>query len=98
MEFAIHDEMAIAKVSLKELLSASKTKASLSFLLGDAILKEYEGSTKKVVVVKGTTAEVNSPHSMSESMATHNHEEADTLIPMHVLDVSKYFTVGNIDV
>ena len=30
MEFVIHDEMAIAKVAHKELLSASKTKASLS--------------------------------------------------------------------
>ena len=35
MEFVVHDEMAIAKVTLKELLSASKTKALLSNTLGD---------------------------------------------------------------
>ena len=40
MEFAIHDEMDIAKITLKELLSASKTKALLSNILGNALLEE----------------------------------------------------------
>ena len=40
MEFAIHDEIDIAKISLKELLSVSKTKALLSNSLGNAILEE----------------------------------------------------------
>jgi hypothetical protein len=37
MEFAIHDEMAIAKVTLEELLPASKIKALFSNTLGDAM-------------------------------------------------------------
>ena len=42
MELAIHDEMDIAKVILKELISASKTKALLSNTLGDAVLEAYQ--------------------------------------------------------
>ena len=55
IEFAIYDEMDIAKITLKELLSASKTKVLLSHILGNALLEEYKGSKKKVVVVKGTS-------------------------------------------
>ena len=77
----IHDEMHIAKITLKELLSASKTKALLSNSLGKALLEEYKGSKKKVVVVKGTTVQINHPHSLAESMSTYTHEEADTMIP-----------------
>ena len=39
MNFAVHDEMAISKISLKDLLSSSQTKAGLSNLFGDALLK-----------------------------------------------------------
>ena len=58
MEFAMHDQMDIAKVTLKELLSASKTKALLSNILGNGVLEEYKGSKKKVVIVKGTTVQI----------------------------------------
>ena len=74
MEFAIYDEMDIANITLKELLSTSKTKALLSHILGNALLEEYEGSKKNVVVVKGTSVQINHPHSLAESMSTHNHE------------------------
>ena len=68
MEYAIHEEMDIAKITLKEMLSASKTKAPLSNTLGNALLEEYKGSKKKVVVVKGTTVQINHPHFLAESM------------------------------
>ena len=82
MKFAIHDEIIIAKITLKEMLFTSKTQAVLSNILGNAILEEYKGSKKKVVVMKGTTDQINQPHSLPESMSTHNHEEADTMIPL----------------
>ena len=63
MEFAIHDEMDIAKITLKELLSASKTKALLSNIRSNVVLEEYKGSKKKVVVVKGTTVRSINPTS-----------------------------------
>ena len=49
----------ITKITLKELLSASKTKALISNVLGNALLKEYKGSKKRVVVVKGTSVNNN---------------------------------------
>ena len=99
MEFAIYDEMDIAKITLKELLSASKTKQLLSNILGNAVLEEYEGSKKKVVVVKGSTVQITHPHSLAESMSTHNHEEADTKIPLLVIDaIGDSSTLRPIDV
>ena len=46
MEFAIHDDIDIAKITRKELFSASKTKALLTNILGNAVLEEYKGSKK----------------------------------------------------
>ena len=57
--------MAIAKVTLKELQSTSKTKEILTNTFGDAVLEAYTGSEKKVVVVKGTTFLLNQPHSLA---------------------------------
>ena len=39
-----------------------------------------------MVVVKTTTVQINQFHSLVESMSTHNHEEVDTNIPLHVMD------------
>ena len=44
MEFTIHDEVDIAKITLKELLSASKIKALQSNILGNVLLEEYKRS------------------------------------------------------
>ena len=41
---------------------------------------------KQVVVVYNTLANINSPHTIKEDFKVHGHEEADTLIPLHVLD------------
>ena len=62
MEFPIHDEKNIVMITLKELISASKTKALLSNILSNVVLEEYKGSNKKVVAVKGTTDQINQPH------------------------------------
>ena len=50
------------------------------------------------VVVKSTTVQVNYPHSLTDVMSTHSHEEADTLIPLHVLHAIGTSTVRDIDV
>ena len=98
MVFAIHDEVDITKITLKELLSGSMTKALMSNVLGNALLEEYEGSKKKVLVMKGTAVQINHPHSMAESMFTHNHEEADTMIRLHAIDAIGDSTLRDIDV
>ena len=66
MKFAIHDDIYIGKITRKELLSASKTKATLSKIVGNAVLEVYKGAKKKVVVVKGTTVQINQPHFLAE--------------------------------
>ena len=40
MEFAIHDDINIAEITRKEVPSASRTKALLSNVLGNAELEE----------------------------------------------------------
>ena len=69
MTFAIHDEFNIAKITLKELLSASKTKTLLLNILGNSVLEEYKGWKRKVVVVKGITVQINQPHCMRRQTA-----------------------------
>ena len=53
-------------------------------------------SEKKVVVVKGIRVEANTPHTVDKSMESHNHEEPDSMIPLHVLDIVKDTTVKDI--
>ena len=78
--------MSIKTLSLKGLFSSSTTKSSLTVLFFEPLLELTEGSTKKFVVSFLNCTKVNSPHSISEDMKEHGHEEADTLIPLHVID------------
>lgn len=78
-EYEIHSEMKLT-MSLKELLSASRTKSSLTAMLAEGLLKYYSrNSTFKLVVVYGTKIK---GHDFEEK---HAHEEADTMIPNQVL-------------
>ena len=78
-EYDKHSEMKLA-MSLKELLSASRTKSSLTAMLTEGLLKYYSrNSTSKLVVVCGTEIK---GHDFEEN---HAHEEADTMIPNQVL-------------
>jgi len=91
MEFKVHDEMNIAKVSLKELLSNSKTKSQLTELFAEALLQAFANSKQDLVV--SCVDKVRSNRSnLPEDMKTHNHEQADTMIPLHVLDAIRVST------
>ena len=48
--------------------------------------------------MKGTTVQINQPHSLAESMSTNNLEEADTMIHLHAVDVIGDSTLRDIDV
>ena len=78
--------MVLAKISLKELLSSNKTKESLAEYLAQALLDEFSQLEMKFVVVYSNQARAALPHFVSDTMKHHEHEEADTLIPLHVLD------------
>ena len=84
--YEVHDEMSISTIPLKDLLSSSETKSRLSELLAHALLGHFAGFCKQVVVAYSTVVDVNSPHTIRDEFRVHGHEEADTLIPLHVLD------------
>ena len=83
--YYVHDQTSIKTISLKELFSSSRTKNGLTKLLSEALLKHYEGSSKKYVVSYHTYTKVNLPHTLEVDFQEHGHEEADTLIPLHAI-------------
>ena len=67
-------------MSLKELLSSSKTKSSLTAMFAEALLQHFSSTNNfKLVVVYRTKIK---SYNFEEN---HTHEEADTLIPHQVL-------------
>ena len=95
VKFDIKDSTNIKLVSLKTLLSHNHTKSQLTEYLGKAVLREYANSGKSIVVVFGSSTYSNKPDVFDPKVTHHTHEEADTLIPLHVLDATSRAT-GNI--
>lgn len=82
IRYHVNENTNIANISLRQFLSHIDTKAELTTYLSEKSLSLYQDkSDTKCVVVYGT--EVKS------SLMTHSHEEADTLIVLHALDVSR---------
>ena len=71
--------------SLKQFLSSTKTKDSLTLYLGKKLL-DYSCSQEKVFVV--SNREGAQSHQIDVSHLTTNHEEADTIMLLHALDVA----------
>jgi len=77
--FEIHREMKLT-MSIKDLLSASRSKRSLTIMFAKSLLDHFScNSTFKLVVVYDNKIK---GHDFEED---HSHEEADTLIPYQVL-------------
>ncbi len=77
-------------VPLKTLLSHIETKAQLTEHLGKALLMEFADSNKNLVVVYDTSARCNKADIIESDLARHSHEEANTLIPLHVIDAAAH--------
>lgn len=90
--YQVHDSMSISTMSLKELLSSNETKQGLTQHLAVALLESFHGKQQKLFVVYNNIAKVNIPHTIPNEVREHNHEEADTLIPLHVIDAFKDYT------
>ena len=68
------------KLTFKDLLSAFRTKSSLTATLAEGLLKHYSSnSIFKLVIVYGNKIK---GHDFEEK---HAHEQADTIIRNHVL-------------
>ncbi|KAG0711994.1 hypothetical protein GWK47_019398 [Chionoecetes opilio] len=83
--------MNIRNFPMKLLLSHVDTKSQLTEFLGKRLLKHFSGSNEGLVVVYGSSAYSND-NIISQNMSTHNHEEADTQIPLHVIDAARQGT------
>ena len=90
----MHGNMSLVSLSLKELLSSTKTKQGLTKYLADCLLTDVMGP---LVVVQGGQAR-GSNFIVSEEVATHIHEEADTLIPLHVIDTLRECTFKTVNI
>jgi len=71
---------------LKELLSKSRTKSQLTELLAEALLNKFKDSDQDLVVSYENLVKSNNADLLPDDMKTHTHEEADTMIPLHILD------------
>ena len=79
IEYEVHPEMK-PTMSIKDLLSASKTKRKLTCLFGQGLLDYFASKGSFVLVV------VYDTHIKGRGFEyAHTHEEADTLIPNQVL-------------
>ena len=81
--------MSITTLPLWDLLSCSKTKGQLARLLAQGLLEEFEGQDLRLIVSYDTSIRINAPHRLEEDFLTHDHEEADSQIPLHVLHCIK---------
>ena len=88
IKYRVSDKTSIANISLKQFLSHIDTKAELATYLSEKALSKFKNKSNiQFVVVHDTLAESNF-ETFPEALKTHTHEEADTLIVLHALDVS----------
>ena len=80
ISYDVQDQMSIKTLTLKDLLSSSKTKQNLTLLLSLALLDVTANSSKKFVVSVHEVTKMNRPHSLNDDMLTQGHKEADILI------------------
>ena len=75
-------------MSMKLLLSHTGTRSQLTEYFGKRLLDNFARSEKGFVVVYGTSTFSNKEGLFDPDLSTHTHVEADTQIPLHVLDAT----------
>jgi hypothetical protein len=85
--FIIKKDTNIEGITMKTLLLHFLTKQELTIFLGKELSHHLECLGKRYVVVYDTTLQTNITE-LDEDLFEHLHEEADTLIILHALDVS----------
>ena len=82
-DYEIHPNMKL-NMSLKELLSSSKTKKAITIMFAKALLQHFSQSDKRLVVIYDGKIEDN-----RGLLLYHTHEEADTIIANQVLSAAE---------
>ena len=84
----MEDDTFISNLKTKEFLSSAKTKEELIIYLSEKFIREFLHQNKQFVVVYDNKCETNIS-SFDNNLRVHCHEEADTLIVLHGIDVAK---------
>ena len=79
-QYEMEDNLFISNLKTKEFLSSAKTKEELTIYLSEKLIRE--------VVVYDNKCETNMIN-FDNNLRVHCHEEADTLIVLHGIDVAK---------
>ena len=88
VEFTVSDETQLKLVPMKLFLSHVKTKAKLVEYLGSALDAKYKDSTYPLITAYNESIHSNGAAKVYTELASHSHEEADTVIPLNVMDIT----------
>lgn len=83
--FHISDAMDLRYINMKQLLSHKDTKNQLTLYLKEKLLPRFASSNQLLVCAAGTDVKSNFADAVPMEMKVHDHEEADTLIPLHCI-------------
>ena len=84
----VKDDTFISNLKAKEFLSCAKSKEELTIYLTGKLIREFLRQNKQFVVVYNNKCETNIIN-FDNNLCVHCHEEADTLIVLHGIDVAK---------
>ena len=87
-QYEVEDNLFISNLKTKEFLSSAKTKEELTIYLSEKLIREFLHQNKQFVVVYDSKCETNISN-FDNNLRVHCHEEADTLIVLHGIDVAK---------
>ena len=76
-------------ISMKSLLSHIETKFELTFFLKHKVSQNYSSSKRRIITVCDTDTASNLLNDPAPPV--HNHEEADTFIPLSCLNAASAF-------
>ena len=84
----MEDDAFIGNLKTKEFLSSTKPKEELTIYLSKKLIREFPHENRNYVVVYENKCETYISN-FENDLRTHCHEEADTLIVLHGIDIAK---------
>ena len=88
IQYKVTDNTRIDNIPLKKFLSNNETKQELTVYLARLLVNYFEENNTNYVVTYDTVCETNID-SFEEALKENSHEEADTLIALHTLEIAE---------
>ena len=90
VRYEIHDAMSLQTIALRDLFASTTTKGQITRYFAEGLLEFFSGNTNvRLITTYDTVIAINEPHKFPDDFNSHGHEEADTQIPLHVLNCIK---------